>query len=124
MNIFFIAIGGALGSVLRYILSNFIGFYFRSPFPFGTLSVHIIGSFLIGFCYYFIKNSDFFNENFKSFLIIGLLGGFTTFSAFSLDVFKLIEQNQSLIAGSYIFISVFLSLIAIFGGYFIGSFLK
>ena len=124
MNFIFIAIGGALGSVLRYILANFINFYFKSPFPFGTISVNIIGSFAIGICYYLLKNSDFFNENLKLFLIIGLFGGFTTFSTFSLDFFKLVEQNQLSMAGGYVFIYVFLSLIAIFAGYFIAGFLN
>jgi len=124
MNFIFIAIGGALGSVLRYILANFINFYFKSPFPFGTISENIIGLFAIGICYYLLKNSDFFNENLKLFLIIGLFGGFTTFSTFSLDFFKLVEQNQLSMAGGYVFISVFLSLIAIFAGYFIAGFLN
>jgi CrcB protein len=124
MNFIFIAIGGALGSILRYILSNFIQFYFKSPLPFSTISINIIGSFLIGLCYYLSKNSDFFNENLKLFLIIGIFGGFTTFSTFSLDFFKLVEQNQLLLAAIYIFISVFLSLIAVFAGYFIAGLIR
>lgn len=121
INFVFIAIGGALGSVLRYLLSNLMGFYFKSPFPLATISINIIGSFLIGICYYFAKNSEFFNENLKLFLIIGLFGGFTTFSTFSLDIFKLVEQNQLLIAFTYILLSVFLSIIAVFMGYFISK---
>ncbi|MDA7705383.1 fluoride efflux transporter CrcB [Rickettsiales bacterium] len=123
INIFFIAIGGALGSILRYVLSNYIQFYIKSPFPFATISVNIIGSFLIGICYYLSKNNDFYNnffsENLKLFLIIGIFGGFTTFSTFSLDFFKLMEQEQFLLAAGYVFLSVFLSLIAVFAGYFI-----
>jgi CrcB protein len=115
----FIAIGGALGAILRHLLSNYIQLYFKSPFPIATISINVIGSFLIGICYFFFKNNEFFNENLKLFLIIGLFGGFTTFSTFSLDIFKLIEQNQLLIAFGYIFLSVFLSIIAVFTGYFL-----
>tara|TARA_Y100000389_G_scaffold169836_1_gene176393 strand:- start:20982 stop:21356 length:375 start_codon:yes stop_codon:yes gene_type:complete len=121
MNFIFIAIGGALGSLLRYLLSNFIQFYFKSPLPLATISVNIIGSFLIGLCYYFAKNSEFFNENLKLFLIIGLFGGFTTFSTFSLDILKLVEQNQLWTAFIYLSLSVFLSLVAVFVGYFISK---
>ncbi|MFT4718386.1 MAG: CrcB protein [Rickettsiales bacterium] len=124
MNFILVAVGGALGSVARYALSNFVSFYFKSAFPFGTVSINIVGSFLIGFCYYFIKNDNFFNENLKLFLIIGLFGGFTTFSTFSLDVLRLLEQNQLLMATVYVFFSIILSLIAVFGGYFIGGFFK
>lgn len=121
MNFIFIAIGGALGSILRYLLSNFIQFYFKYPLPLATISVNIIGSFLIGLCYYFAKNSEFFNENLKLFLIIGLFGGFTTFSTFSLDILKLVEQNQLWTAFIYLSLSVFLSLVAVFVGYFISK---
>ncbi|MFT5795670.1 MAG: CrcB protein, partial [Ulvibacter sp.] len=63
-------------------------------------------------------------ENLKLFLIIGLFGGFTTFSTFSLDVLRLLEQNQLLMATVYVCFSIILSLIAVFGGYFIGGFFK
>jgi len=124
MSFVFIAFGGALGSVLRYTLSNFVSFYFKSAFPLGTMSINIIGSFLIGVCYYFIKNDNFVNENLKLFLIIGLFGGFTTFSTFSLDVFRLLEQSHLLTAIVYVFFSILLSLVAVFGGYFVGGFFK
>jgi CrcB protein len=124
MSFIFVAAGGALGSALRYALSNFVSFYFKSAFPFGTVSINIIGSFLIGVCYYFVKNDDFFNENLKLFLIVGLFGGFTTFSTFSLDILKLLEQNQLLVATVYVFFSILLSLVAVFGGYFVGGFFK
>jgi fluoride exporter len=106
------------------VLSNFMQFYFKYPFPLSSIAINILGSFLIGLCYYLSKNSDFFNENLKLFLIIGLFGGFTTFSTFSLDFFKLVEQNQLLLAAIYVFISVFLSLIAVFAGHFIAGLIR
>ena len=82
INLIFVATGGATGAILRYILTNLSKTIFTSSI-YGTLTVNIIGCFLIGY----LVTSDFsknINENFvKFFLIIGLLGSFTTFSAFS-----------------------------------------
>ena len=107
-----VAAGGALGAVLRFFLTNISKSLFLSSI-YGTFSINILGSFLIG---YFIT-SDFGNnlsENFiKFFLIIGLLGSFTTFSAFSYEVFDLINSKKYASSFIYIFSSIFI-FVAIF----------
>ena len=110
-----VATGGALGAVLRYLLTNFSKYLFASNI-YGTISVNIVGSFLIG---YFIT-SDIGNnlsENFiKFFLIIGLLGSFTTFSAFSYEVVDLLNSKKYVTSFSYIFISIFMCIISAYLG--------
>ena len=106
-NLILVATGGALGAVLRYLLTNIGKTLFLSSI-YGTISVNIIGSFLIG---YFITSSfgNNLSENFiKFFLIIGLLGSFTTFSAFSYDVVDLLNSKKYITSFTYVFVSIFL----------------
>ena len=120
-NLILVATGGALGAVLRYLLTNISKTLFVSSI-YGTISVNIIGSFLIG---YFIT-SDFGNnlsENFiKFFLIIGLLGSFTTFSAFSYEVVELINSKKYITSFIYIFISIFIFIISAYLGTLLNKF--
>lgn len=92
--------------------------------PLGTMSVNILGSFIAGLIYYFlVKNFNNFDPKIKSFLLTGLLGGFTTFSAFSLDILRLINAKQINIAVIYLVASILLSLFAIFLGFYIAKFI-
>ena len=120
-NIFFVATGGATGAVLRYILTSFSKNLFTSSI-YGTLSVNILGSFLIGY----LITSDYaksLSEDFvKFFLIIGLLGSFTTFSAFSYEVVNLINSKKMFISFFYIFISILLCILFAYIGMIINKF--
>ena len=120
-NLILIATGGALGAVLRYTLTVISKSFFLSSI-YGTLSVNIIGSFLIGY----LITSDLGNnlsQNFiKFFLIIGLLGSFTTFSAFSYEVVDLINSKKYITSFTYIFISVFICIISAYLGTLINKF--
>lgn len=98
-----VAIGGALGAVLRF------GVGLAVAFPFGTLAVNIIGSFVIGLVWVLMASKD---HAMTSFLMIGVLGGFTTFSSFSLDVMRLVDQSRYGFAGGYVIASVVLSIAA------------
>jgi CrcB protein len=98
-----IALGGALGSVLRYLMVAAVGA------PWGTAAVNVIGSFAIGVLFVLLDT----RVGWQLFLMTGLLGGFTTFSAFSLDTIKLFEAGQPLEAALYVLGSVVLSLIAV-----------
>jgi fluoride exporter len=98
-----IALGGALGSVLRYVMVSAIGA------PFGTAVVNVVGSFAIGVLFVALGS----REGWQFFLMTGVLGGFTTFSAFSLDTLRLIEAGQLLSAAAYVLGSVGLSLAAV-----------
>lgn len=125
-NILAIALGGALGSLARFFVSEFfvkisksfaVGF---SRFPLGTFSVNAIGCFFAGVLYFFIiRNFDQFNSNIKNFLSVGFLGGFTTFSAFALDFFRLSISGQHLQAFSYAILSVIISILALFFGFYL-----
>ena len=109
-NLILIATGGALGSILRYLLTLVSKTLFASSL-YGTISVNILGSFLIG---YFITSNveNYLSENFiKFFFIIGLLGSFTTFSAFSYEVVDLIYSKKYVTSFTYIFISIFMCII-------------
>ena len=116
-----VATGGALGAILRYLLTHISKSLFASSI-YGTTTVNIIGSFLIG---YFITSGleDKLSENFiKFFLIIGLLGSFTTFSAFSYEVVDLITSKKYVTSLIYIFISIFVSILFAYLGTLINKF--
>ena len=120
-NILLVTTGGAAGAMLRFILTNFSKTLFTSSI-YGTLTVNILGCFLIGY----LITSDLsknINENFiKFFLIIGLLGSFTTFSAFSFEVVNLIISKKILIAFIYISISIFVCILFAYLGMLVNKF--
>lgn len=126
ISILLVAIGGALGSVSRYSLSLLItnNFSKGSSFPLATISVNILGSFLVGVLYYItINHLDNLSLQVRLFLIVGFLGGFTTFSAFSLDIFRLLHAGQTNVALSYAALSVILSILAVYLGFYLTSLL-
>ncbi len=114
MSIFYIAFGGAIGSLIRYLIGVFLQ-NTKSGFPLSTLLVNVVGSFAIGIIFYILKDSS--NENFKAFIIIGFLGGFTTFSAFSIDVLNLFIEKQYFTSILYISMTFLFSLSAVFLGF-------
>lgn len=107
-NILFIAAGGAAGALLRYWMSGGIYALLGRQFPYGTLSVNVLGSVLMGLCYVFLFERMEISEELKAGLMIGLLGAFTTFSTFSIETFQLIETGQQLRAVLNIVLSVVL----------------
>jgi len=111
-----IAIGGAAGSVLRYGVSQGIHTLVGRGFPWGTLVVNSLGSLLVGFLFVYLVERSAVSEVLRAALFIGLLGGFTTFSTFSLETLVLIEEASYLKAVINIFISVVLCL----GGAWLG----
>jgi CrcB protein len=125
-KIFLIAFGGAFGAVLRFLFVDIITKYSKyfhiyiGKFPLGTFSVNVIGSALAGVFYFLIIKN--FNSNsifLKNFIMIGALGSFTTFSAFSLDFFRLFNSTNYFLAFSYCFLSIFFSILSLFFGYYV-----
>ncbi len=121
MNYLILATGGAIGTLLRFALVNTSIEYFRQPiFPWGTLMVNLLGSLVIGILAG-LNESDLMNPGMRTFLFIGLLGGFTTFSSFSLETFQLIRQSQIMYAIAYILSSTLLGLALAALGYFMSK---
>ena len=116
-----IASGGAIGALLRFSIGNFLRTFINNDF-YSTLYINIIGSFLIGYLISigFTKNlPEYF---IKYFLIIGFLGSFTTFSAFSYEVLDLIISKKILLSFFYVLISIFLCVFAAYIGMYINKF--
>ena len=105
-QILFIAAGGATGALLRYWMSQGIHSFMGRGFPYGTLSVNLLGSLLMGLLYVFLIERMDVNPEWRAGLIIGLLGAFTTFSTFSIETLNLIEAGEQLKAGLNILFSV------------------
>lgn len=119
--IFFIFIGAGLGGVLRYWVSH--GFYslFKPPFPLGTLVVNVSGCFLMGFL--FVVLLDRFEQmgsELRALLLIGLLGGYTTFSSFSIETINLFENGNYVSAIMNVLLSLGSGLVATWIGLIIG----
>ena len=122
-SIFLVAVGGALGSVARYLSSLALARWFGETFPWGTLFVNVAGSFIIGF--YFILTAPngrlLVSPDWRIFITVGICGGFTTFSSFSLQTLLLLRDGQLLLAGLNAIGSFTLCLAAVWLGVFCAS---
>ncbi|MFZ9034742.1 MAG: fluoride efflux transporter CrcB [Francisellaceae bacterium] len=121
MALLFIFIGGGLGATGRFGFSTLINKCLGTSFPYGILMVNILGCFMIGVLAAFFQRASMVEHllapHLRSFLITGFLGGFTTFSSFSLDALILIQKGQWLKALTYIILSVAISMCAVFAGF-------
>ena len=110
-SIFFAALGGALGSVSRYLLGVWTQSLSKSlDFPFGTLTVNLLGCFVIGFLSHLAEARGVFTPESRAFVFIGLLGGFTTFSSFGNDTLNLLRDGETFNALANIGANVILGL--------------
>ena len=116
-----VALFGAAGSVLRYSLYLITPRFFYLNFPVSTVLVNLLGSFFIGVCISLFDKS-IITENIRIYIAIGLLGGFTTFSTFSMDLFNLLNKSLYIEMISYLVLSVFGGVLLFFAGYKIVSF--
>lgn len=111
--VFLIALGGALGSVTRYYAMGWIASFLGKNFPFGTMGVNILGSFVMGVLIVLFGRAASVAQPVQAMLTVGFLGGFTTFSTFSLDTMALIERGNTWAAILYVLFSVLGSLLGI-----------
>jgi len=109
-----VALGGAIGSAARYLTNVAAARLLGPGFPWGTVAVNVAGSFLMGVLVVALAHRD--ATRLAPFLMTGILGGFTTFSAFSLDAVALWERGQTTAAAAYVAGSVLLSLAALLAG--------
>lgn len=120
-TILYIAIGGAIGSVLRYLTSVLVNKYWNNNFPIATFITNVLGCLLIGFLIGILEKNNIANSNLKWFLITGFCGGFTTFSTFGYENFNLFQAQNSAIAFLYIGTSIFLGIMAVWLGLFLSK---
>lgn len=109
-----VGLGGGLGSVMRYGISLLLN---QKLFPWATLAVNISGSLLIGIIFALSTRPDELSNNWKLFLTTGICGGFTTFSAFSVENMELLQSGKTGLAIVYIIASIILGIMAAFTGY-------
>ena len=113
-----IGTGGFIGSILRYLVSGYAQQLSKSiQFPFGTLAVNIVGCALVGFLAELADHRGVISGETRAFLIVGLLGGFTTFSAFGNETMNLLRDGEFWLAGGNIIGHIVLGLVAVWLGY-------
>ena len=120
-KVLLIGLAGLVGTVGRYALSGFIARRFGETFPTGTLVVNIVGCFLAGLLFYFLQERNLVSPTARSVVMIGFLGGFTTFSSFGLQTFTLLRDGEFWFATLNIVGSNFLGLLMVWVGYTVGK---
>lgn len=111
-----VGIGGGMGSVLRYMTSSFMTKYFPSSFPWGTLSVNVLGCLLIGVLLSLGERQSWMNNDLRLLWLTGFCGGYTTFSTFASENIQLWQSGQILTVIAYTIASVLLGLVAVWLG--------
>jgi len=118
-TLMFIAVGGAFGAMMRFLSQAMIHEYFGRGFPLGTLFVNVTGSFLMGLFSIFLVEKFNLSAEWHLAILVGVLGSFTTFSAFSIETLVLLEQGDLFKAMSNVLLSVVLCVCAVWlGAYF------
>ena len=116
----FIAAGGAIGAVLRFLVSNGVHSFVSRDFPYGTLVVNVLGSFVMGIGYILLIERLSISAEWRAFIVIGLLGAFTTFSTFSIETLVLVQNNELTKAALNVLASVLLCLMGCWIGIILG----
>lgn len=114
--IIIVGAGGFIGSVLRYLASVYFQSHNLTTFPWGTFTVNITGSLLIGLIYGIAEKADYLSADLRLFLAVGICGGFTTFSTFTNDAFLMMQGREWMKLSLYAGLSVFLGLLAVILG--------
>ena len=113
----FIALAGLIGTLIRYWLAGLVARQYGENFPWGTLIVNLIGSFLAGALYHLAEERLLISPALRTVLLIGLLGGFTTFSSYGLQTFTLLRDGQIGLATLNVAVSNVLGLLMVWAGY-------
>jgi len=115
-SVLIVGAGGFIGTVARFLIARYFQENVISVFPWGTFIINIVGCFIIGLIYGLTEKNDFFPPEIRLFLTVGFCGGFTTFSTLSNDAFLLLRQAEWLRFASYISLSFFFGLLAVYAG--------
>jgi len=116
-------LAGLLGTLGRYALSGIVARRFGETFPTGTLVVNIIGCFLAGFLFYLMQERFLVNDIVRTAIMIGFLGGFTTFSSFGLQTFTLLREGEIGLATMNVLVSNVAGLLTVWAGYSLARFI-
>jgi fluoride exporter len=116
MKYFMVGIGGAIGSALRFWLGSYLGGRLGSRFPYGTFVVNISGSFLIGMILTVMAEKTQWSGNWRYLIPIGFIGGYTTFSAFEYETFRLFQDGQMVTAALNVALSVIVGFFGVWAG--------
>ena len=119
MNLIFIGAFGLAGIFARYFIGLSVSRFYPSPFPAGIFFINIIGAFLVGVIYVVAIERSLIAEELRLGIVVGFLGGFTTFSSYCLDTARLLEEGEFLHAALYWCLSPVVGLIATFAGFFL-----
>ncbi len=109
-------IGGFIGTIMRFLVSRYFQENTISLFPWGTFTVNLVGSLLIGIFFGLSERGNFLSPDVRIFLTVGICGGFTTFSSLANDAFVLLQEREWLRLSLYTSLSFFLGLLAVYGG--------
>lgn len=121
-KIILVGVGGFIGAVLRYLVSGWVHAISRdTSFPSGTLTVNLIGCFLVGLFYYLMQSRGLFSPEWRLVLFIGVLGAFTTFSTFGNETFLLAQHSEMSLAVLNVTLHVILGLMAVWAGQLVGK---
>src|SRR5262245_59709753 len=119
IEVLLVGVGGFIGSILRYCLSVLTERWTDSEFPFGTLAVNLLGCLVAGAVWSIVEHRTWLSPDIRVFLTLGILGGFTTFSAFSHETFVLLRSGQHTWAVANIAASVILGITAVVAGWMV-----
>jgi CrcB protein len=117
---FMVAMGGALGSVLRFWLGEYVGNRFPTRFPSGTFIINCTASFLIGFVITVLSERTNWSPNWRYLIPIGFIGGYSTFSAFEYETFRVFQEGEFLISGLNVALSVVVGFVSVWLGVITG----
>ena len=120
-HILAVGIGGCLGSLARYWLSGVAQRQFQGEFPFGTLAVNVLGCLVLGYVMGLVEFRQFFGPTARLFLTVGLMGGFTTFSAFGYETFALLRDSQWWFAMANVAANTITGIVAVLAGWFVAK---
>lgn len=123
-NYLIVFLGAGIGGVLRYWGSNYVYKFLPPTFPYGTLAVNVVGSFLLGIFIYFLDSNQLISQQVRVFLTVGICGGLTTFSTFSYETINFLKERDYILAGSNIIFNLFLTLVALFIAYKLSKFIS
>jgi len=123
LGVLLVALGGAIGSAARYLVSGWFAGQFGSAFPYGTFVINVTGSFIIGLFLAFAQERVSLSPYWRLFFAVGVVGGYTTFSTFEYEFVRLLQEGDMLLGASYMVGSVVLGAIGAIAGIAVGSWL-